>query len=54
MQELKAGLYLEFALNYEHLADTMIDTIKAVWRSPLDAPTVIFPDRHLEQWFRLR
>ncbi len=54
MQALETGLNLEFALNYEHLADTMIKTIKAVWRSPLDSPTVIFPDRHLEQWFRLR
>lgn len=54
MQELEPGLNLEFALNYEHLADRMIDAIKAQWHSPLDSPTVIFPDRHLEQWFRLR
>ena len=54
MLEPEPGLNLEFALNYEHLADTMIQTIQAVWRSPLDPPTVIFSDRHLEQWFRLR
>ena len=31
MQELEPGLNLEFALNYEHLADRMIDAIKAQW-----------------------
>lgn len=54
MPRPEPGLNLEFALNYEHLADRMIATIKENWHSPFDAPTVIFPDRNLEQWFRLR
>ena len=47
-------LHLKFALNLEHLADEMIDTITNAWSDPFNAPVVIFPDPKLEQWFRLR
>lgn len=48
------ALTLRFALNLENLADEMIEKISSVWKSPFDAPIVIFPDAKLEQWFRLR
>lgn len=48
------ALTLRFALNLENLADEMIEKISSVWKSPFDAPVVIFPDAKLEQWFRLR
>ena len=47
-------LHLHFALDYENLADTMIGNVRNHWASPFASPTVIFPDRNLEQWFRLR
>lgn len=47
------ALTLRFALNLENLADEMIEKISSVWKSPFDAPIVIFPDAKLEQWFRL-
>ncbi len=47
-------LYLNFALNLEHLADEMIEKISNNWKDPFKAPVVIFPDSKLEQWFRLR
>ena len=47
-------LHLKFALNLENLAKEMITAISSVWDNPFEAPTVIFPDSKLEQWFRLR
>ncbi len=47
-------LHLKFALNLEHLADEMIETISKIWTDPFQAPAIIFPDPKLEQWFRLR
>ena len=47
-------LYLKFALDFETLANKMIEKICEVWKTPFEAPIVIFPDPKLEQWFRLR
>ncbi|MCQ2098590.1 MAG: exodeoxyribonuclease V subunit gamma [Fibrobacter sp.] len=47
-------LHLNFALNLEHLADTLIDAVTKAWTTPFESPVVIFPDPKLEQWFRLR
>lgn len=46
-------LHLKFALNLENLADEMIEAVSASWKSPFQAPIIIFPDPKLEQWFRL-
>ena len=47
-------LHLKFALNLENLANSLMDAIKAAWKSPFVAPIIVFPDPKLEQWFRLR
>lgn len=47
-------LHLNFALNLEHLADTLIEAVSKAWTNPFESPVVIFPDPKLEQWFRLR
>ena len=46
-------LHLKFAVNLETLADEMIEEISKAWKSPLDAPIVIFSEYKVEQWFRL-
>ena len=48
------ALHLKFALSLETIADEMIDKVAEEWTSPFDAPTVIFSEYKLEQWFRLR
>lgn len=48
------ALHLKFALSLETIADEMIDKVAEKWTSPFDAPTVIFSEYKLEQWFRLR
>ena len=45
-------LHLKFAVNLETLADEMIEEISKAWKSPLDAPIVIFSEYKVEQWFR--
>ncbi|MCF0222049.1 MAG: exodeoxyribonuclease V subunit gamma [Fibrobacter sp.] len=47
-------LHLKFALNLEHLADTLMDAVTKAWTNPFESPVVLFPDPKLEQWFRLR
>lgn len=46
-------LHLKFAVNLETLADEMIEEISKAWKSPLEAPIVIFSEYKVEQWFRL-
>ncbi len=48
------ALHLKFALSLETIADEMIDKVAEEWASPFDAPTIIFSEYKLEQWFRLR
>ncbi|MBR4985081.1 MAG: exodeoxyribonuclease V subunit gamma [Proteobacteria bacterium] len=47
-------LHLNFALNFETLAVNMMDKIEESWHDPFDPPIVIFPDRMLEHWFKLK
>lgn len=48
------ALHLKFALNLDTIADEMIDKVAEEWTSPFDAPTLIFSEYKLEQWFRLK
>ncbi len=48
------ALHLKFALNLDTIADEMIDQVSKVWNDPFDAPTLIFSEYKLEQWFRLK
>lgn len=47
-------LHLNFGLNFEALADDLIDRLKAEWTDPFDPPVIIFPDLALEHWFKLK
>lgn len=47
------SLNLFYSLNPVSLADSMIDKINGCWNDPFDPPTVIFPDKMVEQWFKL-
>jgi len=48
-------LHLKFALNLDDIVDDIIiPEISTFWDKPFDAPTVIFPDPKLEQWFKFR
>ena len=46
------ALNLYNSLNLIFLADQMIDDIKNCWNEPFNAPTVIFPDFFVEDWFK--
>lgn len=48
------ALHLRFALNLDTFADEMIDQVSKAWNDPFDAPTLIFSEYKLEQWFRLK
>lgn len=48
------ALHLRFALNLDTVANEMIDEVSRVWKSPFDAPTLVFPEYKLEQWFRFK
>lgn len=45
---------LNFASNLNVLADQAIDQLKSAWTDPFTAPAIVFPDKKIEQWFRLR
>lgn len=47
-------LHLNFGLNFENLADQMMERLRACWVDPMRSPIVIFPDAMLEQWLKLR
>lgn len=47
------SLNLFYSLNPVSLADSMIDKINGCWNDPFDPPTVIFPDKMVEQWFKI-
>ena len=47
-------LHLHFGLNFEALADNLMERLKACWVDPFKPPVIIFPDRTLEHWFKLR
>ncbi len=47
-------LQIKNSVSIEILADDMIEEIKKAWKSPFDAPVLIFPDLKLEQWFKFR
>lgn len=48
------ALHLKFALNLDTIADEMIEKVSEYWKSPFDAPTLVFPEYKLEQWFRFK
>lgn len=48
------ALHLKFALNLDSLVEEMIGEVLKAWRSPFDAPKILFSEYKLEQWFRLR
>lgn len=48
------ALHLKFALNLDTIADEMIEKVSECWKSPFDAPTLVFPEYKLEQWFRFK
>ncbi len=45
---------LNFASNLNVLADQAIGQLKSAWTDPFTAPAIVFPDKKIEQWFRLR
>lgn len=45
---------LNFASNLSVLADRAIAQLKRVWTDPFQAPVIVFPDKKIEQWFRLK
>lgn len=45
---------LNFASNLNVLADQAIAQLKTAWTDPFNAPTIVFPDKKIEQWFRLK
>ena len=48
------GLEIRTAATVDVLADKLIDDLKVNWKSPFEAPVVIFADKKVEQWFKLR
>lgn len=46
--------HITASLDLNHLAEKMIDEIRAQWVSPLLPPVVVFSDSKVEQWFKLR
>ena len=48
------GLEVKAAVIVDVLADKLIDDLKVNWKSPFEAPVVIFADKKVEQWFKLR
>lgn len=48
------GLEVKAAVTVDVLADKLIDDLKVNWKSPFEAPVVIFADKKVEQWFKLR
>lgn len=48
------ALHLKFALNLDSLVGRMIEDVGKEWDTPFDAPTILFSEYKLEQWFRLR
>src|SRR5690554_1279826 len=48
-------LHLSFSADIEFLAAKMRNQLQSIWKkeNAFESPQVIFPDRKIEQWFRL-
>ena len=47
-------LHLNFGLNFEALVEDLMEKLKTEWKDPFEPPVILFPDRVLEQWFKLK
>ncbi len=47
-------LNVKTAVSLDVLADELINDLKKEWKSPFEAPVVIFAENKIEQWFKLK